>query len=62
MSTFTLLIIYKDGEKKTIEGVGKYGVSTESEKLLFFIKNGYASFTPISEVRYFGREFDYERK
>lgn len=56
--SYDLLIIYSDKTIKVIHGVENYGADKDST-LLYFIKNGYRSFIPVSQVRFFGRLFDY---
>ena len=55
---YDLLIIYSDKTRKVIHGVENYGADKDST-LFYFIKNGYRSFIPVSQVRFFGRLFDY---
>ena len=57
--TFDLLIIYHDELRKIIRGVSGYGIS-DSAECFYYQKNGYRSFVPVSQVRFFGRLFDYE--
>lgn len=60
MTTFDLLIVYKClGDKKVIEQVTSYGYN-EATGMFWFEKNGFKSFTPKENVKYFGRKFDYE--
>ena len=56
--SYDLLIIYSDKTRKVIHGVENYGEDKDST-LFYFIKNGYRSFIPVSQVRFFGRLFDY---
>ena len=56
--SYDLLIIYSDKTRKVIHGVANYGVDKDGI-LFYFDKNGYRSFVPISQVRFFGRLFDY---
>lgn len=56
--SFTLLIIYRDGSRKSIPGVTDY-FCDKNAGVFWFNKNGYKSFVPIDTVLYFGREFDY---
>lgn len=56
--SYDLLIIYSDKTIKVIHGVENYGADKDST-LFYFIKNGYRSFIPVSQVRFFGRLFDY---
>lgn len=56
--SYDLLIIYSDKTIKVIHGVENYGTAKDST-LFYFIKNGYRSFIPVSQVRFFGRLFDY---
>lgn len=56
--SYDLLIIYSDKTRKVIHGVENYGADKDST-LFYFIKNGYRSFIPVSQVRFFGRLFDY---
>ena len=55
---YNLLIIYKDGKQKIIGGVAEYGLSEMGT--FWFKKNGYRGFVPMRQVRFFGREFDYD--
>lgn len=57
--TYELLIIYSDGQEKTINTVSEYGCKSE-QNIFYYVKNGYRSFIPIAEVKFFGRKFDYE--
>lgn len=57
--SFDLLIIYHTGDKKIVKCVNNYGVS-DSTRCFYYEKNGYRSFVPVSQVRFFGRLFDYE--
>lgn len=56
--SYDLLIIYSNKTRKVIHGVTDYGADKDSV-LFYFIKNGYRSFIPVSQVRFFGRLFDY---
>lgn len=56
---FDLLIIYHKGDKKIVKRVNDYGVS-DSSRCFYYLKNGYRSFVPVSQVQFFGRLFDYE--
>lgn len=56
--SYDLLIIYSDKTRKVIHGVENYGANKDST-LFYFIKNGYCSFIPVSQVRFFGKLFDY---
>ena len=56
--SYDLLIIYSDKSKKIIHGVTNYGADKDNV-LFYFIKNEYRSFVPVSQVRFFGRLFDY---
>ena len=56
--SYDLLIIYSDKTRKVVCGVTNYGV-TKDGTLFYFDKNGYRSFVTISQVRFFGRLFDY---
>lgn len=56
--SYDLLIIYSNKTRKVIHGVTNYGADKDSV-LFYFIKNGYRSFIPVSQVRFFGRLFDY---
>ena len=56
--SYDLLIVYSDKTRKVIHGVTNYGVNKDSI-LFYFDKNGYRSFVTISQVRFFGRLFDY---
>lgn len=58
---FDLLIIYKTGEKKIVEGVSNYSMM-DNGKCFSYEKNGYRSFVPVDSVVFFGREFDYKGK
>lgn len=55
--SFDLLIIYNTGNKKIVKCVNNYGVS---DRCFYYEKNEYRSFVPVSQVRFFGRLFDYE--
>lgn len=57
--SYDLLIIYSDKTRKVVCGVTNYGVTKDST-LFYFDKNGYRSFVTISQVRFFGRMFDYD--
>lgn len=57
--TYDLLIIYSDRTRKVIHNVDTYGVDRDNI-LFYYIKNGYRSFVPIAQVRFFGRMFDYD--
>ena len=57
--SYDLLIIYSDKTRKVVCGVTEYGTD-EDNVLLYFKKNGYRSFVPITQVRFFGRMFDYD--
>ena len=57
--TFDLLIIFHDGLTKIVRGVSGYGIS-DSAECFYYQKNGYRSFVPVNQVRFFGRLFDYE--
>lgn len=60
MESYTLLIIYKDGQHKEITGVNTHGIDFDGKNEIFsFKKNGYFGYVPVSEVKYFGRAFDY---
>ena len=56
--SYDLLIIYSDKTRKVIHGVVNYGVNKDGI-LFYFDKNGERSFAPVSQVRFFGRLFDY---
>lgn len=56
--SYDLLIIYSDKTRKVIHSVEDYGADKDNV-LFYFIKNGYRSFVPVSQVRFFGRLFDY---
>lgn len=56
--SYDLLIVYSDKTRKVIHGVTNYGTDKDSV-LFYFIKNDYRSFAPVSQVRFFGRLFDY---
>lgn len=58
-TTFDLLIIFHDGIRKIVRGVSGYAIS-DSAECFYYKKNGYCSFVPVSQVRFFGRLFDYE--
>lgn len=53
-----LLIMFSDGEQKIIKGVEKYEIGEDG--VFRFTKNGYVSFLPKQDIRYFGRKFDYD--
>lgn len=57
--TYDLLIIYSDRTRKVIHNVDTYDVDRDNI-LFYYIKNGYRSFVPITQVRFFGRMFDYD--
>ena len=52
-----LLILNLKGAPKVIR-VESYGYLEEG-KMFYFVKNGYRSFIPASQVTFFGREFDW---
>lgn len=56
--TYDLLIIYSDRTRKVIHNVDTYDVDRDNI-LFYYIKNGYRSFVPITQVRFFGRLSDY---
>ena len=56
--SYDLLIIYSDKTRKVIHGVTNYGADKDNV-VFYFIKNDYRSFVPVSQVRFFGRLFDY---
>ena len=58
---FDLLIIYHNMNEKIIKHVNDYGVS-DSTGCFYYEKNGYRSFVPVNQVRFFGRLFDYEEE
>lgn len=59
--SYDLLIVYVDQTTKVIYGVTEHG--TDEENVLFYFKkNGYRSFVPINQVRFFGRQFDYDNE
>lgn len=59
--SYDLLIVYVDQNTKVIHGVTEYG--TDADNVLFYFKkNGYLSFIPINQVRFFGRQFDYDNE
>ena len=60
-TTFDLLIIFHDGIRKIIRRASGYGIS-DSAEYFYYIKNGYRSFVPLNQVRFFGRLFDYEEE
>jgi hypothetical protein len=53
---YDLLIIFTDGQSKTISGVSNYHCMDE---VFFFEKNGYRSFLPKENIKYFGRKYDW---
>lgn len=57
MNVYDLLIIFTNGETKTISGVSRH--MCHSEGIFSFEKNGYRGFIPLSNVKYFGRAFDW---
>lgn len=57
--TYDLLIIYSDRTRKVIHDIDTYGVNRD-DTLFYYVKNGYRSFIPITQVRFFGRMFDYD--
>lgn len=57
-NTFDLLIVFSDGERKSIAGVEKYEIGQDG--VFRFVKNGYTSFLPKERITYFGRKFDYD--
>lgn len=56
---YDLLIIFVVGEDKVIHGVTDYSYNKDSG-LFVFVKNGYRSFVPVNNVKFFGRKFDWE--
>lgn len=58
METVKLLIYFTDGSWKTIEDVYDYNCCA-NEALFWFVKNGYRSFIPVYNVKYFGRACDW---
>lgn len=58
---FTLVIVFKNGQKLYIHDVTDYRMSDDS-KYFSVIKNGYRQFFNFGEVLYAGREFDLEEK
>ena len=60
-TTFDLLIIFHDGLTKIVRGVSDYAIS-DSAECFYYKKNGYRSFVPVNQVRFFGRLFDYEEE
>lgn len=61
MPTFSVVVRFRDGLCKVIEGVAKYGVH-ENGTCFYIVKNGYSSFFVIEEILYIGRQFDLEEK
>ena len=59
--SFDLLIIYHNMDEKIIKHVNDYGVS-DSAGCFYYEKNGYRSFVPVNQVRFFGRSFDYKEE
>ena len=62
--SFDLLIIYHNMDEKIIKHVNDYGVYdiSDSVECFYYEKNGYRSFVPVNQVRFFGRLFDYEEE
>ena len=58
MTTKTLLIVYTDGKEHKVSGVEEYGFMN-GEGQYYFKRNGYRSFLPKENIKFFGREFDY---
>lgn len=61
MTTCDLLIIFVDGEVKTVTGISNYEIDTKT-RMFSFIKNEYRSFIPLENVKFFGRKIDWEEK
>ena len=61
MISYDLLIIYEDGDEKTVFDVNDYRFVAES-RMFEYIKNGHRSFVPVEKVRFFGRQFDYKEE
>ena len=57
--TYNILILFNDGTAKIIKDVTKYEYLLD-QNMFTFTKNGYKSFVPVTNVSYFGREFDWE--
>ena len=58
---FTLVIVFKNGQKLYIHDVTDYRMSDNS-KYISVTKNGYRQFINFDEVLYVGREFDLEKE
>lgn len=58
---FTLVIVFKNGQKLYIHGVNDYRLS-DNGKYISVTKNGYRQFVNFDEVLYVGREFDLEKE
>ena len=55
---FTLLIIYRDGETVKVDDVEAYGTIT-TDKLFYYLKNGFRGFMPMDAVSFIGKAKDY---
>lgn len=62
MCTYNVLIIFNNGVSKVVTGVQKHGVLSPEFNMFFFEKNDYRGFVPVDNVKYFGREFDWEEE
>lgn len=54
-----LLIVFTDNSRKIISDVDGWYFDTESGNFCF-VKNGHRAFLPKENIKYFGREFDYD--
>lgn len=61
MTTYDLLILFKNGSRKVIVSVSDYGIC-DDKGVFHYVKNGYRSFVPIDSVIFFGRAFDFEEE
>ena len=55
---YDLLVIFTNGEYKTVNSVSKYGINNEIG-CAYYDKNGYKSFFPLNQIMFIGRAFDY---
>ena len=53
LETFAILIIFRDGTEKKVEGVTKYGY-IETSDCFRFTKDGFNHFIPKDNILYFG--------
>lgn len=57
--SYTLVVAFKRGAKKEINGVSDYIFDTSS-RFVKVVKNGYFHFFNFDEILYIGRKYDLE--